>query len=148
MAKTMLFIDGTWVYYNTSKLSDAYGQPDFRIDFGKLPQVLAEALRRQLLGADVDIVRTNLFGSYASNFDLRDDEAVQRRRDFFDMLKEEYHYEVEIFPINFMGRRLRKADRDPADAFEPQEKCVDIALATSLLYFAAVPAAYDIAIAV
>lgn len=148
MPKIMLFIDGTWLYYNTSKLSDAYGQPDFHIDFGKLPQVLAETIKKQLGGTEVDIVRTNLFGSYAANYDFRDDETVQRRRDFFDMLKEEYHYEVEVFPINFMGRRLRKADRDPADPFEPQEKCVDIALATSMLYFAAVPAAYDIAIAV
>lgn len=148
MAKIMVFIDGTWLYYNTSKLSEAYGQPDFRIDFGKLPQVVAEALKRQLPGADVDIVRTYLFGSYASNYDLRDDEAVQRRRDFFDMLKEEYHYEVEVYPINFMGRRLRRLDRDPTDTFEPQEKCVDIALASCMLYYAAIPGAYDVAIAV
>jgi cold shock CspA family protein len=148
MAKIMVFIDGTWLYYNTSKLSEAYGQQDFRIDFGKLPQVLAESLKHQLPGADVDIVRTYLFGSFASNFDLRDDDAVQRRRDFFDMLKEEYHYEVEVYPINFMGRRLRRVDRDPADTFEPQEKCVDIALASSMLYLAAVPGAYDVAIAV
>lgn len=148
MAKCMLFIDGTWLYYNTSKLSEAFGQPEFRIDFGKLPNVLAEEVKKTLGGSEVDIVRTYLFGSYASNYDLRDDEAVQRRRDFFDMLKEEYHYEVEVYPINFMGRRLRKADRDPSDPFEPQEKCVDISLATYMLYFAALPTAYDIAIAV
>ncbi len=148
MAKTMIFIDGTWLYYNTSKLSEAYGQADFRIDFGKLPQVLAEALKKQLPAAEVDVVRTYLFGSYAANYDLRDDDAVQRRKDFFDMLKEEYHYEVEVYPINFMGRRLRKADREPGDTFEPQEKCVDISLASYMLYLAAIPAAYDIAIAV
>ena len=148
MAKAMIFIDGTWLYYNTSKLSEAYGQPDFRIDFGKLPQVLAETLKKQLPATEVDIVRTYLFGSYASNYDLRDDDAVQRRKDFFEMLKEEYHYEVEVYPINFMGRRLRKADRDAGDPFEPQEKCVDISLASYMLYLAAVPAAYDISIAV
>jgi cold shock CspA family protein len=64
------------------------------------------------------------------------------------MLKEEYHYELETYPINFRGRRLRRADRDPKDTFEPKEKCVDISLATSMLYFAAIPYAYDIAIAV
>src|SRR5437899_1040965 len=47
-----------------------------------------------------------------------------------------------------MGRRLRRQDRDPNDSFEPKEKCVDISLATSMLYFAAVPQAYDIAITV
>jgi len=129
----MLFIDGTWLYSNTPRLSEAYGQQDFRVDFGKLPQVLAEEVAKQLGGTEVDVVRTYLFGSYAANYDLRDDDAVQRRRDFFDMLKEEYHYEIEVYPINFMGRRLRRADRDPGDTFEPKEKCVDISLATSNL---------------
>ena len=148
MLKAMLFIDGTWLYSNTPRLSEAYGQQDFRVDFGKLPQVLAEEMGKQLGVANVDVVRTYLFGSYASNYDLRDDDAVQRRRDFFDMLREEYHYEVETYPINFMGRRLRRGDRDPGDPFEPKEKCVDISLATAMLYYAAVPYAYDIAIAV
>lgn len=97
---------------------------------------------------EVDIVRTHLFGSYATNYDLRDEDIVQSTLDFFDMLKEEYHYEVELFPINYRGRRLRKKDRDPADSFEVKEKCVDIALATSMLFSAAIPHAYDIAIAV
>jgi len=148
MAKIMLFIDGTWLYSNAPRLSEAYGQQDFRVDFGKLPRVLAEEVGRQIGGTEVDVVRTYFFASYASNYDLRDDDAVQRRRDFFDMLKEEYHYEVEAYPINFIGRRLRKADRDPADAFEPKEKCVDICLAAYMLFYAAVPHAYDIAIAV
>lgn len=148
MLRAMLFIDGTWLYSNTPRLSEAYGQQDFRVDFGKLPQVLAEEVAKQLGGTEVDVVRTYLFGSYAANYDLRDDDAVQRRRDFFDMLKEEYHYEIEVYPINFMGRRLRRADRDPGDTFEPKEKCVDISLATSILYYAAIPSVYDIAIVV
>jgi cold shock CspA family protein len=147
MVKLMLFIDGTWLYSNTPKLADSYGK-DFQIDFGRLPSVLAEEVRAQLGAAQVDVVRTYLFGSYASNYDLRDDEAVQRRLDFFSLLKEEYHYELEIFPINFRGRRLRRVDRDPKDPFEPKEKCVDISLATAMLYFAAIPYAYDVAVAV
>lgn len=148
MSKVMVFIDGTWLYSNVPRLSDAYGRPDFRVDFGKLPAVLAEVIGAKLSGANVDLVRTYLFGSYAANFDQRDEEAVQRRRDFFSMLSEEYHYEVETYPINFKGRRLKRIDRDPDDQFEPKEKCVDIALAASMLYFAALPSAYDIAIAV
>jgi len=93
-------------------------------------------------------VRTYLFGSYASNYDLRDEDVVQRRLDFFSMLKEEHHYELETFPVNFKGRRLRRMDRDPRDPFEPKEKCVDIALATAMLYYAAIHYVYDIAIAV
>lgn len=49
------------------------------------------------------------------------------------MLREEHHYEVETFPINFFGRRLRRIDREPGDNFEPREKCVDIAMATNML---------------
>lgn len=144
----MLFIDGTWLYSNNPRLSEAYGQPDFRVDFGKLPAVLAEEVSRQMAGVQVDVVRTHLFGSIAHNYDPRDEDAVQRRREFFEMLRDDYHYEVKVFPINFVGRRLRRADREAADPFEPREKCVDIALATAILYYAAIPHTYDIAVVV
>lgn len=148
MAKVMLFIDGTWLYANVDRLAQSYGDDNFHLDFGKLPGVLKEEIADQLGGTEVDIVRTYLFGSFPDNCDVRDEDAIARRLDFFEMLKEEYHYELELFPINFRGKRLRKADRDPRDTFEPKEKCVDISLATSMLYFAAIPYAYDIAIAV
>ena len=148
MLKIMLFIDGTWLYSNTPRLADSYGKGDFQLDFGRLPQVLAEEIRSQLNELDVHVVRTYLFGSYAANYDPHDHEVVQRRLDFFFRLKEEYHYELETFPINFRGRRLRRIDRDPSDPFEPKEKCVDISLATAILYYAAIPNAYDIAVAV
>jgi len=149
MAKVMIFIDGTWLYRNIFRLKESYGQRDFRIDFGKLPEVLALEVGRQMGSTqDLDVVRTNLFGSYASNCDPRDEDAVQSQQDFYDILKEEYHYELEIFPIDFKGKRLRKADRQQEDSFSPKEKCVDIALATSMLYYAAIPYAYDIAIVV
>jgi len=148
MAKIMLFIDGTWLYANAGKLSESFGRTDYKVDFGRLPRVLAEEVGRQLGATGVDVVRTYLFGSIATKYDPLDAETVARRQDFFDMLKEEFHYEVEVYPISYMGRRLRKCDRDPADTFEPEEKCVDISLATSMLYFAAIPYAYDIAIAV
>jgi len=148
MAKIMLFIDGTWLYSNTPRLAESYGDSNFRVDFGKLPAVLAQEVGQRLGTTEVDVVRTYLFGSFAINYNLLDDEVVQRRREFYDVLKEEYHYEVETYPINFRRRRLRRADRDSADNFEPKEKCVDISLATNMLYLAAMPYAYDIAIAV
>ncbi len=148
MVKMMIFIDGTWLYASNPKLSQAYGDPNYRVDFGKLPTVLGEEIARQMSNGPIDLVRTYLFGSFAANYDARDEEVVSRRRDFFDMLKEEYHYEVETFPIDFMGRRLRRSDRDPSDVFEPREKCVDIALASSMLSLSTIPYAYDIALAV
>jgi cold shock CspA family protein/uncharacterized LabA/DUF88 family protein len=151
MAKIMLFIDGTWLYSNMPRLAENYFRPDFHIDFGKLPKVLSTTLAEQMEGDaqnHLDVVRTYLFGSYASNYDLRDDDTVQRRLDFFSMLKEDFHYEVEVFPINFRGRRLRGIDRDAEDSFEPKEKCVDIALATTMVHLASMAGGYDIAIGV
>jgi len=148
MAKIMIFVDGSWLYRNRPRLSESYGGEGFKIDFGKLPHVLAEEIGKQISSTEVDVVRTHLFGSNAVNCDPQDEDIAERQADFFHMLKEEYHYECEIFPIDFRGRRLKKEDRDPKDPFKPEEKCVDIALATHMLYFAAIPYAYDIAIAV
>jgi cold shock CspA family protein len=144
----MLFIDGTWLYSNTSRLVEASGEPGFVLDFGKLPRVLAEEAGRRLGHDDWTVVRTHLFGSHAQNADPRDLEPVERRLNFFTMLRQQHHYEVESFPIDFRGKRLRRTDRDPNDTFEPKEKCVDIALATSMLFNAAMSNAYDVAIAV
>lgn len=146
MAKAMIFIDGTWLYTNTPRLSELANRKDYHIDFGKLPKVLATQITERI-HAPVDLVRTYLFGSYASNFDRRDADAVQRRLDFFNMLREEHHYEVETFPINFFGRRLRRIDREPGDNFEPREKCVDIAMATALLT-QAFQNGYDLAVGI
>src|SRR5438309_8035748 len=112
MPKAMLFIDGTWLYFNTARLGRAYGQGEYHLDFGKLPRVLAQEVAAQSTLNEIDVVRTYLFGSYAANYDPRDNDMVQRRRDFFSMLKEEHHYEVEAYPVNFLGRRLRRQDRD------------------------------------
>jgi hypothetical protein len=148
MTKTMIFVDGTWLYANTAKLAADYGRTDLQIDYGLLPDAVSGKVRDRLGLPSVDIVRTNLFASFPINFDPQDQEIVRRRIDFFDMLKEEYHYEIETYPIDFRGRRVRSIDRDPADSFEPREKCVDIALASAMLYYAAIPSAYDVAIVV
>jgi len=148
MIKFMLFIDGTWLYSNTSRLVEASGEPGFVLDFGKLPRVLAEEVGRRLGHDEWTVVRTHMFGSYADHFDPRDREPVERRLNFFAMLRQQHHYEIEAFPIDFRGKRLRRTDREPGDVFEPKEKCVDIALATSMLFNAAMSNAYDVAIAV
>lgn len=145
----MIFIDGTWLYVNTPRLAQSYHSSEYQIDFSKLPRVLAEELRERLpFPVEIDLARTYLFGSYADNHDPRDADSVRRRLDFFQMLREEYGYEAETYPVNYRGRRLRRIDRAPGDTFEPKEKCVDIAMATTMSHFAAVPGSYDIAIAV
>ena len=147
MAKIMVFIDGTWLYSNHRNLVEAFGD-EFQIDYGKLPMVLGKEISENLGGAGVDIVRTYLFGSNAKNYSDEDRDMVYRRKDFFNLLREEYNYDVDVYEIDYRGRRLRRKDRDPEDDFSPEEKCVDIALASSMLYYAALPYAYDIAILV
>ena len=148
MTKVMIFIDGSWLYANTGKLAQDYARPDLQIDYGLLPEALSQRVAKSINLPNIDIVRTHLFASIPDNYDQADYESVRRRLDFFNLLKEEHHYEVELFPIDFRGRRIRMFDRDPADPFEPREKCVDIALASTMLYYAALPHVYDIAIAV
>lgn len=148
MTKVMIFIDGSWLYANTGKLAMDYGRQDLQIDYGLLPDAVSHRVASHLNLNHVDIVRTHLFASIPDNYDPTDFESVRRRLDFFNLLKEEHHYEVELFPIDFRGRRIRAHDRDPSDAFEPREKCVDIALASAMLYYAAIPQVYDIAISI
>ncbi len=143
MAKVMVFIDGTWLYSNLRALGE-----DFQVDYGRLPHVVGNQIAKKLGDKNVDIVRIFLFGSNATNYLDADKDMVKRRRIFYDVLREEYNYEVEVYLVDYRGRRLKRKDRHPDDDFAPEEKCVDIALASSMLYFAALPLAYDIAIVI
>lgn len=147
MIKLMVFIDGTWLYSNLRHLAKDSNQSGFYIDYGVLPHVLKRELMQRGQLDSLDIVRTFLFGSYPVNFDTIDDDRAKRRRDFFSMLREDYHYEVEAFPVDYQRRRILYDDRMDDD-FSPKEKCVDIALATSMMYYASIPGSYDIALAV
>jgi len=149
MFKVMVFIDGSWLY-QVRKILERKLPPGegLEIDYGKLPRVLAEKFREQLRIPEVDLVRTYFFASIPKNYDPRDKREVEAQQDFYDLLKEEFHYETEIFEIDFKGRRLHVKDREPGDTFVPKEKCVDIALSSAMLYYAALPYAYDGAIAV
>jgi len=147
MIKAMVFIDGGWLYANMAELGKAAGKADFQVDFGRLPGVLAEEIGRQA-GLRIDVVRSHYFGSYAENYDPVDENSVERRKAFFARLREDHNYEVETFPIDYNGRRLRRQDRDPEDNFAPREKCVDVALAVTLMRYAMMSGAIDVAIMV
>ncbi|MDH5476745.1 MAG: NYN domain-containing protein [Nitrospinota bacterium] len=148
MAKVMVFIDGTWLYSNLRHLAKESNHPGFHIDYGALPKsITSELSQRNGLGS-LDVTRTFLFGSYPINYDLVDEDRARKRKDFFTMLREDYHYEVEAFPIDYADRRILHDDREADDPFSPREKCVDIALAASMLYYAAIPSGYDLAVAV
>ena len=145
MLKVMLFIDGNWLYKCTPGLGRAYGHPGLKIDYGQLPVVLMQELSRRV-GSDVDLVRKFYFASYPEGYDDLDEAAARRTVDFLYLLMERHYYEVVSFPIVYRGRRLRAVDRDPDDDFDPHEKCIDVALASTMLYYAALPHSYDIAL--
>ena len=144
----MIFVDGSWLYRSLPQLAQTCGKDGYVIDYGKLPGTLGDELAKRLGRTDTDIVRTHLFGSYPSNYDEQDEPVARGTTDFFNLLREEFHYEVDLFAVDFGGNRIRPRDRDPDHPFEPREKCVDVALATSLVYYATVPHAYDVAIVV
>ena len=150
MYKVMIFIDGTWLYRTLPRLAEQSGKSEFKIDYGVLPQVVGRELADRL-GVDpagIDVVRNHIFASLPTNYDHLDEGLITRQNEFYKLLREDYHYETELFNIDFRGRRVRQADRDPSDSFQPREKCVDIALASKMLYQAAMPFGMDIAAAV
>lgn len=143
----MVFIDGTWLYRTLPRLAEQSGKSEFKIDYGVLPRVIARELGERLrIGQDgVDVVRNHIFASLPTNYDPLDETLITRQNEFYKLLREDYHYETELFNIDFRGRRVRHSDRSPEDNFQPREKCVDIALASKMLYQAAMPFGMDIA---
>ncbi|WP_396206412.1 NYN domain-containing protein [Gemmatimonas sp.] len=147
--RAMVFIDGTWLAVTTNRLADQHGvlgRTGGPLDFGALPRVCAQAIASQMaLSSGIDVVRTHYFGSIATNYDLQDQDAVQRRSEFFDSLRRHHRYEVFRYETDYRGHRVRRTPGE--EGYTPPEKAVDVGLATSLLEMAAV-SAYDIAIVV
>src|SRR5579885_2337781 len=157
MIRAMVFIDGTWLRINISKMAREEGlDPDsYRMHYGKLLDCLKERLagskELRLDSKEIDIVRPYIFGHIPVNVSEKDRDAAGAEARFFDLIEREFGYDVERVEIDYGGRRLREKDRldeDPEDDWKPKEKRVDVALASSMLYYAAIPYAYDIAIAV
>jgi uncharacterized LabA/DUF88 family protein len=146
MVRAMIFIDGTWLGYVEKVLEEKSQSYDLEI-YKKLPLILSKKLKDYLPVSEVDLVRINFFASIPVNVDPRDKEEVEKQQKFYERLHKDFGYETEIYEVDFKGRRLRKADRDPSDSFTPEEKCVDVGLSVSMVYYATINA-YDVAIAV
>jgi cold shock CspA family protein len=144
----MLFVHGTWLNAHTPRLARLLGRPEFQIDYRRLPGLLAEEIARRADIGQVDMVRSHYFGSVAENYDVRDHYAVQRRHAFFSELRAEGRFEVEAFSVDYQGRRLRRQDRSPEDDYIPAERCVDVALAVTVMRYVMTPAAVDLVILV
>ena len=144
--KTMLFIDGTWLYYSINRRDEfccpimqrygKYWQRKYRFKWEELPRVICEAMMEQQLSMGwssntgggnndsvrpVEIVRACVFTSYKKNTDKN----TLRVQMFEEMA--EANYDVHIMETVGGG-----------------EKCIDIQLAVEMLHFATVPNAYDV----
>jgi len=129
--KTMIFIDGSWLFHNKGEIMAAFNDPEFKINYQSIPEVIARHLEGHTNMA-VDVARTCFFGSIPVNKPNFDPTAQQA---FYDYLQKDCRFEVEIFEIDFKNQ----------PNYSPQEKCVDIGVATSMMYYAAMPGAMDVA---
>jgi CspA family cold shock protein len=150
MRKVMVFIDGSWLYRSRLLLQQEYPSAEYKLDYGKIPSVILKRLSEELGidPGDMDLVRTHLFGSIPVNVAEEDREKIERQDSFYKLLREKYHYETEVFSIDFGGRALSQRHDNGGGGWIPREKCVDIALASTMLYLAAIPGAYDIGVLV
>jgi len=139
--KVMVFIDGTWLYYQLfgngkhCKLTQRYGDgwgDRYHIDYSRLPQLISDHVSAELMRTQpyaqraVEVVRVLVFSSFRAD----EAELISPRQRMFRAMQE-LHYEVHL-----------------GDFAGGQEKCVDIALAVDMLHYATVPNAFDVAVLV
>ena len=125
-AKAMVFIDGGWLYKSRTVLFRKLGEENFEIDYAKLPRLLCEDAANYL-DEDVSIVRTNYFGTIPS---ARSGFNTSKQYAFYDFLERSCGYETDIHEVE-VGT---------------DENWIKMSLSAALLFYAAQPGAYDIAI--
>ena len=124
--KAMVFIDGGWLYRNRTAIFARLGADNFEIDYAKLPKVFCEDVANRL-DEDVSLVRTNYFGTIPS---ARSGFNTSKQYAFYDFLESSCVYETEIHEVE-VGT---------------DENWIKMSLAASLMFYAAQPAAFDIAV--
>lgn len=127
----MIFIDGSWMYHNKQHIMEAFNTEDFDIDYATIPRIVEKRLNAQIT-SEAHVVRTYYFGSIPVN---KPGFESGKQESFYKYLAQKCRFETEIYDIDFRND----------SGSRPREKCVDIALAASMLYYAAIPGAYDIA---
>lgn len=128
-AKAMVFIDGGWLYRSRTTLFSKLGEENgFEIDYSRLPRVICEDVAN-FLDEDVSLVRTMYFGTIPS---VRSGFNTSKQYSFYDFLEKNCNYETEIHEVDVDGRQ--------------DDNWIKMSLASSMLYYAAQPSAFDIAV--
>jgi hypothetical protein len=132
--KAMVFIDGGWLYRSRTALFEKLGEENgFEIDYAKLPKVICEDLANHL-DEDISLVRTNYFGTIPSS---RSGFNTSKQYSFYDFLERACGYETDIHEVE-VGTGAERSD----------DLWTKMALVSSLLYYAAIPGAYEVAIVI
>ena len=131
--KAMVFIDGAWLYKSRSTVFAKLGEENFEVDYARLPRLLCEELANAI-DEDISLVRTLYFGTIPS---ARSSFSTGKQRAFYDFLESTCHYETDIHEVEIGG-----GDNLADDAW------ISMSLASAMLYYAALPAVYDVAILV
>ena len=132
--RAMIFIDGSWMYHNKKHIIEAFEEESYDIDYSKIPELVKDHIQN-FLHTEIDLIRTSFFASIPKN---KPGYNPKKKIAFYDYLTKDCNFDIEIYDIDFR--------HDPM--LKPREKCVDIALASSMLYYAAIPNAFDIAVLV
>ena len=128
--KAMAFIDGTWLYRSRDVLFAKLGEANgCEIDYANLPRIFSEKLASHV-GTEVDLVRTHYFGTIPAS---RPGYAPLKQESFYDFLEKTCGYETEISEV-------------PGGDVHLDEVWVKMAVGASLLFNAALPNAFDVAI--
>ena len=130
--KTMIFIDGSWLYHNRKAIIDITDEESFEIDYSKLPALISDKIADQL-DLDTDVVRTYYFGATSVN---KSGHAPGKQQLFYEYLSQRCMFDVQLYDIDFKQSNKPKMD----------EHCVEVALATDMMFYATLPASYDIAV--
>lgn len=130
--KAMVFIDGSWLYRSRTALFAKLGEENFEVDYARFPHILCTDLANAI-DEDISLVRIQYFGTIPSS---RSGFNTTKQRSFYDFLEKNCHYDIDIHEVDVGG------DSRADDAW------IAMSLASSMLFYAAMPAAYDVAILV
>ena len=129
--RTMIFIDGNWLYRSRPVLFEKLNEPNgFEIDYRRLPKIMCEDVE-SYLDRDIDLVRTVYFGTIPS---ARSGFNTGKQSSFYNFLESSCGYETEIHEVQVNGSEPRN-----------DEQWVVSALSGGLMYYTAINA-FDIAI--
>lgn len=151
MLKAMMFIDGTWLDVALRQRYTLGGKRPYIEDlpFGQVVDGVREHLK-QYLGFEIDVVRSHWVAGHPSLDTVAPDETSQgiakRIADGWASLRKHPATSVELYPYDFKNKSFVNGGGEEGRTV--REKCVDVAVATKMLYFAAIPGAYDVAVLV